>query len=486
MSSSTAVHETESPELRKGALGFWGVLAQSVGNIGPSGAPLVAIPAVAISAAGGTWASFLIATIGIILIALSIKAFAKDFSGTGSLYGYISRSLGPNAGVVGGWALVIAYIGIASACIPLFAYFVNILLEPVGISIPPLLLTVAFTVAVWFWAWKDIRLSAHTMLIIEIVSLTIGTVLAAVVLFKQGGNLDTAQFTLSNLTPSGIALGMVLAVTAFTGFESAASVGDETKNPLKTIPKAILISSVVSAVYFVVWSYALIAGFRDVGIPLAESAAPVTDLAKTFGVPALAYLLSAACTVGTFAVVLASINAGSRTLHLLAEHGVLHSSVSNIHKTNRTPDKAVTLATIAAFLPAIALVALNVPLLSIWAYIGTYCTFGFLVAYLLISVGAPVHLYRKGELKWHNVLVAVLAVGVVLIPFVGSVYPVPPAPFNYLFYIFIATLGLGVGAFLIQRVRDPHLHHRIKSHLDDKYDSFATERGVTATPATEA
>lgn len=481
MSEAVQTAASQSPELRKDALGFWGVFAQSVANIGPSGAPLVAIPAVAISAGIGSWASYLIASIGIILIGISIRAFAKDSSGTGSLYAYISRSLGPNAGVAGGWALVIAYIGIASACIPLFAYFVNILLAPVNITLSPLVLSAVFTAAVWFWAWKDIRLSAHTLLVIEIASITVGTVLAIVVLAKQGGSIDYAQFQPSNLSFSGIALGMVLAVTAFTGFESAASVGGETKNPLKTIPKAILISSVVSAVYFVVWSYAEIAGFRSIPGGILKSAAPVTDLAAHYGVGWLAYLLTISCTVGTFAVVLASINAGARTLHLLGEHGIVHSAITSIHTKNRTPDIAVTVATLVAFIPAAVLVALKVDLLSIWAYLGTYCTFGFLVVYLLVSIGAPIHLKHKGELKWWNVLVAVLSVGVVLIPFVGSVYPVPPAPFNYLFYLFAATLASGLGYFAWRRSRDPHLHHRIKTHLDSTYDSFHEERVASAT-----
>jgi amino acid transporter len=421
------------------------------------------------------------------LVGLSIQAYARDSAGTGSLFGYVTRSLGPNSGVLGGWALVIAYVGIASACIPLFAYFVNTLLEPLHFQIPSLLLVAVFTLAVWYFAWKDIRLSAHTMLVIEILSLTSGFLLAVVVLVKQGGNIDLRQFQLTNLSWSGIALGLVLAFTAFTGFESAAAVGAEAKNPLKSIPRAILNSSIVSAIYFVVWSYALLAGFRGLG-DVTKSAAPVTELAAHFGVPYLALFLTIACTVGTFAVVLASINAGARIVHQLGEHGVVHNSLTGIHHKNQTPHTAITVATIAAFVPQIVLLAIGQTPFEIWAILGTLCTFGFLVAYLLVVIGAPVHLKKKDELKWHHLLVAVLGVGVVLIPFIGSIYPVPAFPFNLLFYIFVALLAVGFGVFQWQRKADPGLADRITQRLNDHYETFEPDRisGSTFEPALES
>lgn len=469
-------HSKEKHELRKGAVGFWGVLAQSVALIGPSGAPLVAVPVVFLSAGLGTWASFLISTIGIIFIAQNIKIFAQESSGTGSLYGYIARSLGPNVGVLGGWALTIAYIGIAAACAPLFAYYINVLLEPFKIHLSVLALTIAFTAVAWFFAWKDIRLSAHLMLWIELAALSVGVILAAVILFKQGINFDLSQFTVKNLKFSGIGLGMVLSFMAFTGFESATSIGDEAHQPLKTIPKAIIISSLSASVYFIIWSYTLISGFRGLPVALEKSSAPVNDLAASFGVSALAVILTIACTVGTFAVVLASINAGARTLHHLAEHGIVHSSIAEIHKSNKTPHVAVTVASLITLLVPFPLIIRNVALLDIWGYIGSVATFGLLVTYLLVSIGAVAHLKKKGILKIKNIIVTVLAIGVVLIPIVGSVYPVPPYPYNILVYVFVGLLAAGYGFFVWQRYRQPHLTATIKQHLETKYESYAEER----------
>jgi len=466
--------EHNETRLRQRCLGPWAVLGQSIANIGASAAPLISIPAVAASAGTGTWLSFLLATAGVILIAMNINSFARDSSGTGSLYDYIARSLGPAAGVLGGWALAIAYIGCGAACVPLFAYYFNTFLATAHIQVPPLLLSTVFVAAVWYCAWKDMRLSAHLMLGIEFSALVVGLVLGLTIVFKQGANIDWAQFRVHRL--AGIGQGSVLAFMALVGFESAASLGDEARNPLKTIPRAIVASSLIAGSYFVLHAYAMVAGFRGLPGGLAASSAPVKQVAAAFGVPLLAWLLTSAGLVGSFAIVLACVNAGARTLFLLAQHGVLPPAFRRIHPVNRTPGFSVTVSSLIALAVVIPLSVAGIPPRDIWGYVGSVCTFGFLTAYLLITIGTPVYLYRQGHLRGWNIAVSALATAVVLIPFVASVYPAPPFPENILIFIFAGLMAAGFGWFLVLRARRPEIVGDIEVHLAETYERFAADR----------
>jgi len=471
------------PGLRERSLGPWAVLGQSIANIGASGAPLISIPVVASIAGPGTWLSFLIATAGIVLVALNINAFACDSSGTASLNDYIARSLGPTAGVLGGWALAIAYIGCGAACIPLFASYLNNLVAPLHVHFSPLVFSVGLLAIVWYCAWKDMRLSAHLMLSIEFSAMAVGIALAAAILFKQGRHVDLSQFQLHNLSVSAIGLGSVLAFMATVGFESAASLGDEAKSPLQSIPRAIVASSIIAGFYFILHAYAMVAGFRGLSTTLADSQAPVLDVARAHGVTILALLLTVAGLVSCVSIVLACVNAGARTLFLLAQHGVLPSAFRRVHAKNRTPGVAINAASLIILLVSAPLIVAGVPARDIWGYAGSVCTFGFLTAYLLIAIGTPFHLHSKGRLKTWNVLVSVLASLVVLVPFIASVYPVPPFPQNLMIYIFAGLILFGMGWFLLLRIRRPGIVNEIELHLDNNYDRFAIERAAQSDAA---
>ncbi len=82
--------------------------------------------------------------------------------------------------------------------------------------------------------------------------------------------------------------------------------------------------------------------------------------------------------------------------------------------------------------------------LDIYGLLGTLATFGFLTAYILVCIAAPVFLRAQGRLKTPDMIVcalALLAMGIVL---EGSIYPVPPPPYSYLPYIYLGLLLAGL------------------------------------------
>ncbi|MEY7999211.1 APC family permease [Clostridium sp. Mt-5] len=462
--------------LKLKCLEFKDLFAQSIATIGPSGGPLVAIPMVAASAGNGTWLSFAIAVVGVIFIGKNINSFAREYSGTGSLYGYIIRGIGPRFGIIGAWALVIAYIACAASVAPLFASYLNVIINPIGIYIPSVLIIGIVSFAAWFLAWKDISLSSKVMLYIEIASLIIGVILAFIVVFKLGSNVDTAQLNVKAFSGSGVMQGTILAFMCMVGFESATMLGDEAKNPLKNIPKAVTLSAFIAGLYYIVNSYVYISAFRFLNDKYTTSQAPVTEVATHFGVSALAVLLTIGAVVSSLAVVLASINAGARGLYEMSKNGILNENISNTHKKNRTPHVAIGVVSIITFVLPTILTLSKVGLSGIWGLVGSISSLGFLTTYLLIDIAAPIFLYHKKKLRPTNIIISVIGGISVLIPFIGSVYPIPPYPNNLLVYIFIVLLASGFIRFLWKCRKQPDIILNIKLQLDDAYNSSPKER----------
>ncbi len=96
---------------------------------------------------------------------------------------------------------------------------------------------------------------------------------------------------------------------------------------------------------------------------------------------------------------------------------------------------------------------------------GTMGAFGFLGAYTLICIAAPCYLRKIGELRTRDVVICVAALALLLIPAVGSVYPVPAAPVNYFPYIFLTYIAIGLFRALAYKVRDPKTLQQIREEL---------------------
>jgi amino acid transporter len=436
----------ENPGLKKAVLSGNETIAQSIALIAPTACPLLTVPLVYGSAGSGTWLAFLIATITIVLVALNINQFARSSASPGSLYSYISSHMHPVAGMLGAWALLIAYVATAIAIAAGLMNYSDVLLRSLfGVEIFPLLLGAAGVGLCVFLAYRDVRISARLMLGLEIVSVGLILILAAAVLAKHGLHVDKDQVILKGMTADKLRLGLVLSIFALVGFESATSLGSEAKDPLRNIPRAVKWSGILAGLFFVLCAYTEVLGFRGSGETLDKSVAPMHVLARTAGMPAfLGVLIDLGALVSFFSCVLACLTAGARVLYLMGQKGALHALLGEAHAANQTPHRAVLISGLAVFLPLGGLVWMGVAPLDIYGLLGTLATFGFLTAYILVCIAAPVFLRAQGRLKTPDMIVcalALLAMGIVL---EGSIYPVPPPPYSYLPYIYLGLLLAGL------------------------------------------
>jgi len=370
--------------------------------------------------------AYLIATFGVLLVALNVNQFARFSASPGSLYSYIAEHMHPAFGVLAGWALLIAYIGTASAVSAGVTNYANVFLrDHFGVEVFPELLIFAAMIFACYLAYRDVQISARLMLWFEAASVALICVLAGAVILQHGWRPDLGQFTLQGVTPEKLRLGLVLAIFSSVGFESATSLGSEARNPLTSIPRAVKWSAILAGAFFVLCAYTEVLGFHGVTPALDKSSAPLHVLAERAGLPPIVGTLTdLGAVMSFFSCFLACITAAARVLFLMGHHGALHSFLAEAHEENQTPHRAVLLSSIVAFVPAAVLEARGVGLFDIYGLLGTLATLGFVTAYILVSAAAAVYLRSQGRLTPQALTVSVLAVTAMCAALLGNLYPV--------------------------------------------------------------
>src|SRR5271166_3558313 len=443
--------DTADYGLRRGVLSPMETLAQSVSTIAPTTTPVATIPLVCALAGNGTWLAYALATAAILLVALCIGKFARYSSSPGSLYTYASMILPPWLGATAAWSLLLAYVTTGSSVIGGFYHFGNILLhDAIGHGISTVFLAILVTVVSIWIAWRDVKISARMMLWIEAISVSFILLVIVLVTVRHGWHLDWSQIHLVGVTGKGLRLGLVLALFSFVGFESATTLGEEARNPLKTIPRAVIQSALLAGVIFTICAYAEVLGFHTVGQNLGTSQAPMYLLARVCGVPVLGLLIDIGALVSLFAGTLACITAAARVLMLMAHNGLAHGSLGNADVRNRTPSRAVVITGVAALLPVAILAARGASGLDVYGWLGSLATYGFIVAYALVCVALPRYLREQGVFRPGAQLVPWLAGLAMLLALVGNFYPVPEGPYGKLPYIYLAYLTAGLLWFAVR------------------------------------
>ncbi|MDX2216039.1 MAG: APC family permease [Oculatellaceae cyanobacterium bins.114] len=489
-------HQSESKAtrslhgLKPDCLPFGEVLAQSFAVIAPTTIPASNLGLIVALAGTGTWLSFLIGMVGLLFVSININQFASRSASPGSLYSYIVKGLNPTAGVICGWSLVLAYLFTGMSVLCGFANFSDALLGHLGIHISTLSLLAMGAAIAWYAAYKDIQLSAMAMLWLEGASILLILVLAGIIWAHTGFALDWSQLTLHNATPGGIAMGLVLVLFAFSGFESPTSLGDEAKDPLRSIPRAVVGSAIMAGLFFMVTAYIEILGFNHAGVSITSSEEPLGFLAHQAGFGFLGDLVAFSALFSFFACVLGSINPASRVFFTMARHGLFPSMLGEAHSFNRTPHVAVTLCSLLMFLIPGLLSIFHVPIFASMGYLGAIASYGFLTVYVLISVAAPVYLQQINQLRSRDIVFSALGVGFMSLPVLGSVgipgstlFPVPDAPYNLFPYLFLLYLTVTCGWFSIQRIRSPRLVGVIEQSIDEIHERFAAFEAVTVPTA---
>lgn len=398
--------------------------------------------------------AFAIATLALVIVGLAFVFFSRRVASAGSAFAYIGATFGPRAGFLAGWALLLTYTVYGTGTSMLAGDFLGAALDDYGVHVPGLWVVVAaatILVAVAL-AYRDTRLATRLMLALEAASMLAIVVLGILILLAPGQELGAEPFVPDpTLGWSGIGYALVFAVLCFAGFEGAATLAEETADPRRTIPIAILGTVMIAGAFFVFASYVQVAGFGlDHLDALVGDTAPLNTLALKFGSRSFATLLDLAAAFSAFACTLGALSAAARLLFALGRAG-LAPRLGSAHVVHGTPGLAV-LTVGGLMLGGSVLVAPFVGLGPYYDAMATTGTLALILVYLGVSGATLVAALGDRRLLWG--LCGALGVGLMLWPLYNSLVPAPAWPANLWPLAVLGYLALGAAVLLVR----PTLH----------------------------
>jgi amino acid transporter len=351
---ATEAATTSTTGLRRNAIGLREVTFQSITDMAPGAAIAASIPAGVAFAGGSLPLAVVFALIACLFCAVSIGLLAREMPSAGSLATYAARGLHPSIGFLVAWGYVL-----------------------VGFLIPPLvLLQLGFTTAAtlnaefhgypanlwWPWAlagavivlaagYYGIRTSARLGTVLGVFEIGVFVVLA-VFLIVHAGSANTASVFTTKYTPStfrgitGVIAGSVYTILAFGGFEGAAPLAEEARNPRRTIPRAILIATLLIGVLYVFTTYAVDVAYGPAqfhNFTTGTGAASWVGMARSlYGL--FWFFVFLAIVNSTIANANAGVNVSTRTAYAMGRINAFPRFLAQVHPKYHSPVMALLTA----------------------------------------------------------------------------------------------------------------------------------------------
>ncbi|WP_016940129.1 APC family permease [Candidatus Nitrosopumilus sediminis] len=284
-------------------------------------------------AGDSVWIAFVLGSIVALFAGFSYAELSSVFPKAAAEYVFIKNAFKNNffAFLIGWLTAITSIITAATVALGFGGYFAEFVNIPIIISAIGLLVILSIV------NFVGIRESAWTNTVFTIIEAS-GLILIIIIGFTFASP-EPVDYTESPTGFTGIVIAFVLIFFAFIGFEDMANIAEEVKKPKKTLPRAIILSVIISGVLYVLVSLAVV---RVVNWEeLANSAAPMALVAER-GLGSEAHILLS--SIALFAItntVLITLVAGSRIFYGMAKEKVFPKVLEKIHFKTKTPWVAV-------------------------------------------------------------------------------------------------------------------------------------------------
>jgi amino acid transporter len=470
-----AAHEPAAPRsgLRR-ELRFWEAIALSIGIMAPTAA--MALNGVAPAGLIGRAVplAFIFATIGVLFVSYGFIRLSRYFSHAGSAFAFSGITLGPQAGFFAGWALLGTYMAFCCASTAEAGTFGVAFLAGIKVdqSADYLVIALIAAVLIALLAFGDIRIATRSLLTMEGISVTLIVILMVVIVVKliagTAPNGQTVTIDAFKLPPgttfSAVAGAAVFGFLSFGGFEGAASLGEETDNPRREIPRAIRNAVIGCGVFYILcilvqtWGF----GTNAAGVKaFSTSGAPLGDLANTYIGSGMEDAINFGATISAFASGLAATAAGARILFALSRHTPWERALGTTSTRTGAPAGAlVVVLTVGVGAIVVQRIA-GVSAVNAFFYPGTLGVLCMLVAYIVTNVGAIRYLFiaaRRAPL-W-EIVIPLIGIAFVIYTIYRNVHGVP-FPYDRFPFWVAGWLVVGLAFILLA----PKLARRIGKEL---------------------
>jgi amino acid transporter len=272
------------------------------------------------------------------------------------------------------------------------------------------------------------------------------------VLVERRAHLSAIPFSWSHLKGglAGLSVGFPLALYMFIGWENGPALAEESRDPRRTIPRALYLSVAIGAALFVFFAYATVTGFHYDVASVGRSSVPFLTVADRYlgGVAVLAWV---AGTVSVLATLVAGANSQARMLFDGGRSGLLPAKLGHARPPAETPVNALLamavfgLAIIAVWW-AIHVIGLDhgsTDPVGLYAECSTMGTIVILFVYLLTTLSLPVFMWRRHRRSFsaiRHLVVPLLGALTLVVPFIELCKPGQPSPYSEFPYVALAVV----------------------------------------------
>jgi amino acid transporter len=347
MSAATpSTRAASDNQLKRNALGLPSAMAMSLAFISPTIGVIFISALIAGKAGLSSPFVFIVGTLGIALMASTLAQFTRRVTSAGTFYKFICQSFGTATAFVAGMVLLLAYTLQSPLNTNLFGGFVSqVLAADFGIHITWWVLMIGIVLAVGALAWYSVHTSMRFDLAFVVAEVSVAAILLLLIVFRGGDHGQVPSAFLPSHSPSGFGgLGeaFVFIVLAFFGFESSTTVAEETRNPRRNLPIALIGSVVLTGLWFAFAMYSIIVGYGSAHVSkIASATAPLHDLATRYIGGWYGNLIDLAAVSAIIAVLLAIHTANFRVLYALGRDGALPRALGRTHARHKTPHVAI-------------------------------------------------------------------------------------------------------------------------------------------------
>ena len=415
VSSATRVQTELKPE----SLGLVSVTMQAITHIAPAIAALFFTQFLVTLSGLTAPLAYLIGVVVVLMLGNTLIQFSRQLPSAGGYYTYVSRSLGSRVGFLTAWMFIL-YSPMAGGVVSGFFGFIvaGELKTSYGWNLPWLwwvsIIVVGSIVALL--QYRGIELSARTLLITGGAEILIVLALAVTGFAKPGpGGFSLSVFNPGNIGSgttygfAGFTLAIVLAVQGLTGWEAAAPLAEETKDPKRNVPWSVLLSIIILGVFLVFTYWGVITGFGINNIKGVINSPDLPGLALARNVWGGGWwLILIAFMSSTLAVSLATANVSTRMWYALGRNGAFPKLFAKVHSGYKTPTNAIFAQFALTLASGIVFGAWFNSQVAFFLLTGLVLVLGVSFVYLAANIGVIVYYWRERRSEfnwlWHAIL----------------------------------------------------------------------------------
>src|ERR1700733_12924341 len=443
-----------------------------------------------------TPASIVLGSIGSIGLAYVIAIYARRYAGAGAIFEYLAQAVHNSFGIFSGsvYLLGTLFLGAGGIYIGLGFLVQGFFQSHIHTSIPWWVggaagLAIAFTLNHF-----GVRLAIRGVLVLASISAIPLLFLSVVIIAKGGvGGNTLAVFNPNETSWNAVFNGILFAVTLFIGFEAAASIAEETENPRRSIPIAVVGAVALSAVLYIVVTYAATIGFGKAALAQGawfSAASPMGTLATTYVGNWLSVLIDLVIILDALSLAIAIMVTASRIIFALGRDGLLPklAARTSSHDTPLTGNIVIGLWSAALLVWAgVTLFGNAVQLPNpIEAFDITSAAGSYLIEliYVFLAVFALKLLWQSRAQEgglWWKVPAVLIGLAAPILAFKGSLDPFPAYPNDRAVFIAIACIVISAVWYAVLHVARPDRVRSAAQHAVEHEGVPALDEPVAVT-----